>query len=370
MKTLLLHIGTAKTGTSSIQESLARAQDLGAIRPVRFPMPWRERDHFRLGTLYLPYERLPRVSQKGRARVELSRRLYRRALFNELRPAHNAILSSEMMPILNTAEARKLRRDLEAAGFRKFIIVLYVRDPADFYVSRIQQDLKVSSRLRDPMSFRYPFREVSETWEQVFPGSVIVRRYVDNPEYDVVQDFSGVVLEHFGVELPRLSVRMNATISAEGMEILQRYRASFWSELDGMGTPDTNLLVTRLQQSCSEIRQTAPALRPEIAAHIRANHRADAEFIRERYGMDLELANAREPRTLNLDRTDRVADVLQGVDLEVVTELLLRVARPGLNVNPAARLRRLAARVSKFKVGNVPRPFRPPPATRSDGGGV
>ena len=51
-KPILLHIGTPKTGSTSIQESLARAEQDGSLDGVRYPL-WRgDRHHLRLIPLY------------------------------------------------------------------------------------------------------------------------------------------------------------------------------------------------------------------------------------------------------------------------------------------------------------------------------
>ena len=93
MKTVLLHIGTSKTGTKSIQEALARARESGTIRPVCYPMPRGDRNNSALATLYLPYERMPRFVRSTyltrSAELEKMRHRYRRALFDELRTERN-----------------------------------------------------------------------------------------------------------------------------------------------------------------------------------------------------------------------------------------------------------------------------------------
>lgn len=353
-KTALLHIGTNKTGSTSIQEALFRGQELGTISPVRYPMHAGEKhSHTLMAMLYLPYERFPPGLRSGfhvsDAGVEL-RRQYRSKFFRELHSPGNVILSSENFALFSSSEVARLRKDLEAAGFIKFTIVLYVRDPANYYLSRIQENLKMSNQVWDPISFHYRFREIAETWEGTFPDELIVRHYRDDPEYDVVRDFSALLLENLGVELPRIRARANRTISAEGMEILQRYRSAFWSDANDVFTPDTTSLVDFLKKPANEsVRQTVPVLKPDVSARIRANHMADAEFLRDRYGVDLKLHGVDENVLSHFSRSPRVDEILQDLDSEVVTQLLLRLAKSGLDRAPEERTiaNRVVARISR-----------------------
>lgn len=63
---------------------------------------------------------------------------FRTFLFNRLRCAHHAILSGESLSgKMSAASLSDLRMNLLALGFRDFRIVIYVRDPADFYLSAV-----------------------------------------------------------------------------------------------------------------------------------------------------------------------------------------------------------------------------------------
>ena len=60
-KTALLHIGTSKTGTTSIQKWLAHAQQHGKLAPVRYPLWGSDSNHQRLVAVYKSYEDLPEI---------------------------------------------------------------------------------------------------------------------------------------------------------------------------------------------------------------------------------------------------------------------------------------------------------------------
>lgn len=176
-KTALLHIGTPKTGTTSIQECLAEAQVSGRLSPVCYPLIDGERNHHRLMPLYFPHNEISlhwrRNYPVDDRRFRKMRQHYRQLLFAELNSAQSAIMSSEELSLRFTPRAvTQLRRDLESVGFEEFHIVLYVRDPADYYLSSTQQALKSSAdnpqKIRDPASFKYRFLQAAEIWEEIF----------------------------------------------------------------------------------------------------------------------------------------------------------------------------------------------------------
>lgn len=359
-KSVIVHIGTHKTGSTSIQGALAKAHNSGSIRPACYPVAMGRLNHKLLASKYLPSELIPAHwpawLSAGDTRTKNLLTRYERLVFEALRSAECAVLSAENMSYYPTEGVQQLRRDLETAGYRNFHIVLYIRDPAEFYLSQTQQFLKSLAEVPNPKLFRYRFAETAATWESVFPGRVIVRHYRCSAEHDVVQDFSGLLRAHLGVSLPATSPRLNTTISAEGMEILDRYRPIYWQGKCAADGPNTGRLVGYLQ-SAQVVRQTRPTLRPVIADMIRANHKVDAELINSRYGIDLGLQDANFDGTTDDPDTYRVADILQYVDPDVVTHLLVWLVKAGLGggnertkgdpiARIAALIRRLATRSS------------------------
>lgn len=377
-KTALLHIGTAKTGTTSIQQCLAAAQAEGGLESYSYPIWNGIPHHNRLGLLYYAHGELAgslrQLYPVDDQHYRHERDDLRRVFFDQLRAAGGGIIVTEVLSGFEPARVAQLRADLESVGFDDFRVVLYVRDPADFYLSRTQQALKASgagpanflSRVRrvedsddsvgrsrhqlvmDPATFIYDFRRAADTWEQVFPGSLNVRRYPSAPGYDVVGDFAGVMEEQLGLSLKRTEVRSNATLSAEGMQILQDYRESFWPD-SGPITPDALRLAHFLRDSVGDVPQTKPVLKPEVAQQIRANHHEDAEVMKSRYGLDLGLANLLpvNPGAEAVARHYRVDEIVEAVNPVAVNELLLRIARSEFTRVPPRRTlaRRVAGRV-------------------------
>ena len=369
-KTAVLHIGTGKTGSTSIQHSLDLAQSTGRLGPVCFPSTEGRRSHNR--TLKMVYRSFDELEHAVRAeypecdnRFLADRRAHRRRFFSELRSADKAVISAENLSDFPPPAIAHLRDDLESLGYRNFHIVLYVRDPADYYLSITQQHLKMGFTFPpslDPVSFRYDFRSTAESWEQAFPGRLTVRHYsVGN---DVVADFSTLLQQYLGVALPISPTRKNTSLSAEAMQITQDYRYAFPPD---QSRADFVRLRTFLE-SATDVAQTKPVLKNEVRRHIRFTHREDADWLLSRYDVDLGLQDATADVTLPHREFWRVVDVVESVDPAVVHTLLLRLARHELTrpipagslpVRAAARAyRRVSASLRPSKVDARLRAFR------------
>jgi hypothetical protein len=361
-KTILLHIGTSKTGTTSIHQ----AERSGQLGRIRYPLWGSTSNHVLLALLYFPYAELSPGWYRGYPandrRFQRTRDRFRSFLFEQLRSSDGAVISWEGLSTLSTDQAMRLRIDLESLGFRNFHIVLYVRDPADLYLSRTQQRLKnehETQLVKDPDTVRYEFAQVAQRWAQVFPGSLIVRRFPTDPDRDVVDDFSDVLQRCMGVSLPRIPSRFNTTLSAEAMQILQDYREAFRTGPDdGVLTPDTAHLARFLQQSTKDLSQTKPELKTVVADRIRANHRADAKQLVECCGVDLGLPD-HDPGPLPPHPSPyRVEEIVRSIDPMIIHQLLLRLARAELSRRPSQRP--LPLRLAARAYHAVPDSLRPP----------
>jgi hypothetical protein len=241
-----------------------------------------------------------------------------------------------------------LREDLESLGFGEFHIVLYIREPAEHFLSLCQQGIRGNTRLpfvKDPASWRCNFLRMTETWQQAFPDSLIVRKFPGAANGDVVEDFASLFRQYLGATPPVVSLRENTSLSAEGMQILQDYRETFSADKGGLLTPDAVRLVSFLIGQARDVPQTKPALKEDVAAQIRANHRAEAEELYLRYGVDLGLRDLDPVAPVPPRVPARVEDVLQSVDPRIVSQLLLRLASTGLRGSLTERSRGIAARV-------------------------
>jgi len=336
-RTAVIHIGTRKTGTTSIQEALARAGD--SLGSVSYPLVGRDRDHNRIISLYIPPHEMP-LAWQG-LNPDLNSK-FKRTFFRQLGSRSDLIISAEALASwFSSNEIQKLRADLDAAGFDRFFIVLYIRDPADYFLSFTQQVIK-STSISAPLgekfeTFKYPFRSIAERWESVFPDSLFVRRYSNPQDGGVVRDFSVLLNQFLGIDVSILSSIKNTSLSAEGMKILQDYRLIYSDpQKPGFLTSDAQKLREFLTQSSVSVKQTKAVLKPEIAQFIRARHKEDADYMLDRYGLDLGLSEWIDAG-VSVQSNYLVGDIVESFDDRIIEELLLHYAKVSMGYEPSLK---------------------------------
>ena len=286
MNKLLVHIGSGKTGTSAIQNSLRRAQDDGQLAEAYYPNIAGVAHHS-IANAVLPVERLKRgYSQKYQNQPELKKTDDDRTLelLNQALQQHsNVILSSEYFCSLKVAEIRAFKDCLDQIGFNGDVgICIYVRDPVDFYVSLVPQQCKASSIVAHLQRFNYKFKRMIQAWSQVFPHRIIVREYSPRAleHGNVVSDFCAVASRYFDTSFTVPALSANRSLSLEALIILQRYRKLVHAESDNVPTADTDRLVRILEQQPSEDGHRRRHGNPPVARHDEPDRRRSRPLAR------------------------------------------------------------------------------------------
>lgn len=342
-KSIILHIGTPKTGTSSIQEMLAAASAVD--RSFAYPLDQYDNNHVKLMYLYLQHDEVAPLLRLAYpvddSRYRRMKKNYRRKVFESLDRADKAILSAENLSRLSTQKAANLRDDLESIGYTRFMVVLYVRDPAEQFLSGVQQVQKFFGRRNhpSPSSWFYQARRIAETWESVFPGCLEVRKFPPDIHGDVITDFRSLVLKHLGITLPEAETRSNESLPAESIKVLQDYR--LFSDAQAV-TPDHRKLVSHLQAMKPVITQSKPILKKEFARHIRARHQDDFRFLRSRYGLEFDWLDETLAASEECGDVFRIDELVERCDSEIVNRLLLSVIHAELS-----RRENILSRVSR-----------------------
>ncbi|MEP4147277.1 MAG: hypothetical protein ABJL54_08665 [Halioglobus sp.] len=186
MKKLVLHIGMAKTGTSSIQESLGNGAEALCERQVYYP-PWLPFNHsFTFPVLFkenaentFHYKQLSPISNEDwEAELERLRRKW--IGFFQSFESGVGIISAEALPGLSVEEIEKLKHFVEPY-FDEVIAIAYVRDPVDSIRSRWEQDVK---ELVDPIGGEELLRETKrrhryrflQRWSEVLGEAQLIVR--------------------------------------------------------------------------------------------------------------------------------------------------------------------------------------------------
>jgi hypothetical protein len=231
----VLHIGTGKTGSTTIQSVLARSREVLAAEGTLYPRAFGQRRHLGFGFLVLPDPQLvrsPEWLRAGNADVDPAefRRKVRRRLRREITPdVRRLLISDEALYRRNAAAVARVRKFTEARGGATRVVI-YLRRQDDHLASNYQQVVKggAIARIADwagtelhPM---YDYHSHLVRWrDHLGPATFVVRPF--EPERflrgSLVADFLDAA--GLGVDETQLAPaeRRNESLCAEAVEALR-----------------------------------------------------------------------------------------------------------------------------------------------------
>ncbi|MEY8880816.1 hypothetical protein [Donghicola sp. XS_ASV15] len=285
---MIVHLGSAKTGTTTIQKTFWESSEQLIRKGVLYPkLPaWHPHHLFMMPAMgFLQRSLVARFDGNYDHAKEQSLTAWRELseAVKHHRP-HTVILSSEF---LLTAQKAPVFAEL----FDEFLgqdyqpeFLAYLRHSSDFFVSSTQQKLKASCIL--PIQTR-PKLGMLDVYAKL--GKVTVRAFDRNSLIagDVVHDFA----VQTGVKPSWLKPHRsdaNVGLSAEGMILLQDYRKEHHSSRENVFTQDTEVFLSQLHQEEAKRADglTTAKLRPEFAQFLdRAT--PDLLHLRDRFNLDL-----------------------------------------------------------------------------------
>jgi hypothetical protein len=343
MRSLFVHIGSHKAGSTALQDSLLanRGSDAG-FRYLHHP---RLRTHSVLAAMYKPFETLDhtiRLQMPDPEVVALVRRNFWQRIPEHFPDADNAVLSSEYLSAIDTDAVRRFRDDVEAMGYGRFRIVLYVREAVSRFTSGIQQAVKFRNDVprMDPRILYFNFREQIETWESVFPGEVEVRAFERGQLTGgcVVADAYSRISEFFGMKAdPAKVVDSNRSMSTETLFCLY----NLYRHLDTARFSERQVRIqNRLYKQIETLVQnsvSAPSritLCPAVARMVYERHRADYDWLSQHYGIRFQdpvmLPDSSETGPLRLSDPPTLPEMVMPPDPRMLIQLLGKIGADGL----------------------------------------
>lgn len=284
---LLLNVGMHKTGSSAIQQSL-KSYDRDGVRylPILHP------NHSSLyATLFLEnpesypaHRKNSRTSDEVAAIKDKFSKAFEKAIGNARRSGITTLISSGE-DVSNLDEGSLIRlRDWADERFSEVALIGYVRAPASFMASALQQ--RVKGGLPVKMGALYPnYRERFEKFDNVFGSERVTLVKFDRSvlfEGDVVLDFA----QRAGASLRAddvVSDNLSRSLETTAVLYAQRNLGRGWVRYPG-SPRDNNQLVTALE-SLGDSRIT---LHPDRVRKILQMHADDIAWISERVGTSLD----------------------------------------------------------------------------------
>lgn len=336
MKKIMIHIGTGKTGSASIQKTmlhLSKNNFLLENYGIIYPLIFNQKSHGMLNALYKPFTSQSRgikskyAGNEKKFNEDINK--YKVKFSKILHDYNFIIISSEFLANLNNSQIIEFKKTLDKSGFSNFQILIYVREPSAYYLSRIQQHLKASSKVSDPSSFKYPFKKQINRWERVFDNQIIVRPFDRNQLYHgcVVQDFLYNISNYFNSDIIDHDIdihKTNESISAEGMFIAKKYRQIFYPNEDDVFKDDSTNLIRILKKSQNHIIQTKPKIQQWVHNIIIRNHIEDLAWLKENYGVEfgVSLAANDYPTHTEYNLNGNLEEILLNYDFKILENLL------------------------------------------------
>ena len=366
----LLHVGMHKTGTTTLQCTLAQELRSGRfcyLRPDAAPNPTE--------TLFMLFrfreiETILRENglEEYRSLLETSREQNFKALEEQMRrSAPVGILSAEMMSDMDEDEAEALITFCRRF-YREIRVLAYIRPPEEYVVSMMAQKAAEGFCAFDPETFYPHYRARFEKFDRILGRNhVTLLPYGTLHGGDIVEDFRRRV----GIDAKEIGERLeaNRSLSLEALALVWFYRR--------YGT-DRRPSAARLHAEgrwIGQLRRESGrrfTLDPERLEALRRRHREDIRWMEERLGAPL---RSRPPsaETIRLDTEETLLALgetearkrlhLAGVPLpetgerRLLADRLDRLIMRGITSereDPTARLH--AFLVSAM----VPRTLRPP----------
>ncbi|EAH7586191.1 hypothetical protein BGG35_07520, partial [Campylobacter lari] len=224
-----VHIGTPKTGTTSIQHFLYANKDLLLEEKILYPSSiilneQYDPQHWNLATLLNNF-----------CKDDVLQNALVAALYNEIKNTNpkSVVFSSEaFQSVVKYENIKYLKYLLLKLGFKKIIIILYIRDAVDVWMSLCSEFLKngvddnLAHKKIHENSLLQQILDYKNTllhWSNIFGKDNIILRQFDKEclyDSDLIKDFAYVskIKWNDGFAIPK---KQNESLNLIGMEILK-----------------------------------------------------------------------------------------------------------------------------------------------------
>lgn len=290
MRKIILHIGSGKTGSTSIQRALYECKHKNeAIFSFPKLLEWNNNQVFRFAfcdSADTPSNIRSKYKDKPEEYKEFQSAI-KEAFINETSGKKLVVVSSEFLFLSSKQEVMKINEFLLELGFEEIHVVMYLRDPAKYYLSVAQQALKNQHKLPTPDKFRYDLSDAIDNWSSLKPTSLTIKEFDIKQliEQDVVKDMESYICNVFNTTIYlELIKQQNETMSVEGTVLLQEFhKALFNSNID---MSSRHKFIDRARKfSKTAHLGNKPILKPSIVKYIHKSYELEILNLNKEYGI-------------------------------------------------------------------------------------
>lgn len=313
-KTAVIHIGSGKTGSTSIQRTLYKNKEKND-KALFYPTLLDNKNNqiFRFAFCELintPSNIRDRFKNNHKAFISYQNDILK-SFKKEIKDKDNIIISSEFLFLSNINEIKKISKFIHQLGFKQIHIIVYIRNPADYYLSLAQQSIKNSHSIPSPTKFKYEMTESILNWSSICSGNIIVREFNRNKlkNNNVIDDFKNTIKEKIGINIDLTTKESsNESLSSEGAYAIQVIQESIAKS----NSLDKKLEKEKLKKIIYSLPNgTKPQLKNTIRNIILFRFRNEIKKIKEKFSLFDDI-NPPKNQEINCDfKNIRLIDIME-----------------------------------------------------------
>lgn len=260
-----LHIGTEKTGTTSIQHYLAANREALRGAGYLYPTSLNSPNHMALARYALDDDRVgdlrKTIGVEGAKAVERYRDRIAKSLREEIAEEpqpHTLVLSNEHCHSQLTSESEVARlAELLKSIARQITVIVYLRPQHELALSKFSTHIKMGGRgvnpfpkTRDGLPPYYDYEALTDRWASQFgPENLQVRLFERSsmPNGSLLDDISAVIgLDSSSLVAPP---KQNESLSPEGLALLRALNEHIPRFVEGKRNPLHTSLVRQMERT-------------------------------------------------------------------------------------------------------------------------
>ena len=289
---IFLHAGANKTGSTAIQETCTAHRAILNQAGVCYPHIGEKTNHSVLLPAILDDEEYhgnfnrgsPEARRVGVNKSELSWVKLKKIVAKN--SPKSLLLSSEFILGLRPQSFERLLERLKFFS-DDILVIVYIRDPCDHYLSSAQQILKYGSMVKDPRIIQNYTKKL-HMMERFLPGKIRCKKFSRHTLFqnDITIDLLSEILSESILESLRiLPILTNESISAEAMALLKAFNLNVWGQRRLVGNPTNKALLQAISAEEARGKYTKPALHSSFREALMRYNVEDMIRLRDDFGL-------------------------------------------------------------------------------------